>query len=67
LSYTCDNFVVQMLTQKLGIRFLVTSSLLVAIHTIKQIMDMVTLHQSIRTNCVRIFYAPLRDRRFENH
>jgi hypothetical protein len=34
-----------MLTQKLGFRFLITSPILVAIHTIKQKMDMVTLHK----------------------
>jgi hypothetical protein len=44
-----------MLTQKLGVGFLVTSPLLVAIHTIKQIMDMITLHPSIRTTRVRIY------------
>jgi hypothetical protein len=44
-----------------------TSLLFVAIHTIKQIMDMVTLHQSIRTKHVRIFYESLRDRRFEKN
>jgi hypothetical protein len=48
-------------------RFLVTSLLLVAIYTNKQIMDMITLHQNMRTNYVGIFYASLRGRRFENH
>jgi hypothetical protein len=42
---TCDNLVVQMLTQKLDTRFLVTSPLLVVMHKVKKIMDMVTLHQ----------------------
>jgi hypothetical protein len=68
LPYTCDNLVViRMLTHKLGFRFLVTSPLLVAIHTIKQLIDMITLHQSIRTNYIRIFYESLRNRRFKNH
>jgi hypothetical protein len=67
LPYTCNNLVVPMLPQKLGFRFLVASLLCIAIHTNMQIMDMVTLHQSIRTNYVRIFYVSLRDSRFENH
>jgi hypothetical protein len=49
------------------LQILVTSLLFVVIQTIKQIMDIVTLHQSIRTNYVRIVYALLRDRRFKNH
>jgi hypothetical protein len=67
LPYTCDNLVVHMLPQKLGFKFLVTSPLLATIHTIKKIMDMVTLHQKIRINCVSIFYMSQRDHRFENY
>jgi hypothetical protein len=59
---TCLILAISRCFTKLVFRLLVTSTLLIAIHTIKQIMDMVTLHQSIVTYCVRIFYAPLRDR-----
>jgi hypothetical protein len=64
---TCLRLAISRYFTKLVFGFLVTSPLVVEIHTIKKIIYMVTLHQSIRTNCVRIFYASLRDRRFENH
>jgi hypothetical protein len=46
---------------------LVTLLLFVAIHTNKKIMDMITLHKNMEINHTIIFYASLRDRRFENH
>jgi hypothetical protein len=48
-------------------RFLVTLHVLVATHANKKIMDMITLHQNKKINCIIIFYAQLRDRMFENH
>jgi hypothetical protein len=62
LTFWCNKYF-----SNLVFRFLVTSLLLVAIHTNKQIMNMITLHQNMRKNCVRIFYVSLRDRRFENY
>jgi hypothetical protein len=56
-----------MLLQSLGFRFLVTSLLFVAIHANKQIMDTITLHQTMETNFEIIIYTSLRDRGFENH
>jgi hypothetical protein len=44
---TCLRLEIPRYFTKLVFRFLVTSLLCVAIHTIKQIMGMVTLHQSI--------------------
>jgi hypothetical protein len=43
----------------LGFRFLVISLLFVAIHTNQQIIGMITLHQNMTTNCVKIFYVSL--------
>jgi hypothetical protein len=57
----------QVLSQKLGFKFLVTSLLLVEIHANKQIMDILTLHQDMETNCIRIFYESRQNPRFENH
>jgi hypothetical protein len=57
----------QVLSQKLGFRFLVTQLLLVAIHTNKQIMDILTLHQNMETNCIQIFYESRQNPRFKNH
>jgi hypothetical protein len=56
-----------MLPQKLGFRFLVVLLLLVAIHSNKQIMDIIILHQNMEINHTIIFYTSLRDRRFKNH
>jgi hypothetical protein len=52
---------------KLGFRFLITSLLLVEIHTNKQIMNTNNITSNIKTNCVIIFYAPKQNRRFVNH
>jgi hypothetical protein len=52
LSYTCDNLLVQMLSQKLGFGILIILLLCVAIDTNNQIMDMITVEDlfSIATN-----------------
>jgi hypothetical protein len=52
---------------KLVFGFLVTSLLLVAIHTNRQGIHKNNITPNIRTNRVGIFYALLRDRRLENH
>jgi hypothetical protein len=41
---------------KYGFRFFVTLLLLIEIHTNKQIMDMITLYQNMRTNYT-IYYT----------
>jgi hypothetical protein len=46
--------------------FLVTSLLLVAIHIDRQKIYKNNITPNMKTNCVGIYYAPLRDRRFEN-
>jgi hypothetical protein len=51
---------------KLVFGFLVTSLLLVAIHTNRQGLHKNNITPNMRTNCVEIFYTPLRDHRFEN-
>jgi hypothetical protein len=60
LPYTWDS------RYQVGLQIIVTFLLSIAILTIKQIMGMVTLHQSIWTNNVIIFYALLRDHGFKN-
>jgi hypothetical protein len=51
----------------LGFRFLMTSLLLVAIQTNKQIMDTNNITPKMETNHIIIFYVSLRGCRFENH
>jgi hypothetical protein len=63
LSFWCNS----MYFSKLGFRFLITSLLLVEIHTNKQIMNTNNITSNIKTNCVIIFYAPKQNRRFVNH
>jgi hypothetical protein len=53
--------------KKLGFTFLVTSLLFVAKHTYRQIIIENIIIPKMETNHIRIFYASLRDRRFENH
>jgi hypothetical protein len=63
LPYTCDS----RCFTKLVFGFLVTSLLLVAIHTNIQGVHKNNITPNMRTNCVGIFYASLRYRRFENN
>jgi hypothetical protein len=58
---TCLILVIPSAFPKVGLQVSVTSLLLVAIYTNKQIMDTITLHQNMRTNNIRIFYVSLRD------
>jgi hypothetical protein len=51
---------------KLVFKFLVTSLLLVAIHTNRQEVHKNNITPNMGTNNVRIFYALLRDHRFKN-
>jgi hypothetical protein len=51
----------------LGFGFLIMSILLAAIHINKQIMNTNNIAPNMRTNCVILFYASLRERRFKNH
>jgi hypothetical protein len=64
---TCLILAVTRCFTKLVFRFLVTSLLLIAIHTNIQGVHKNNIIPNMRTNCIEIFYAPLRDCRFENH
>jgi hypothetical protein len=66
LSFICKSNCASA-SPKLGFKFLVTSLLLVTIHTNKQIMDTNSITPKIKTNHTIISYASLRDRRFKNH
>ena len=52
---------------KLGFRFLVTSLLFAIKHTHRQIINKNNITPKMETNNTIIFYALLRDHRFENH
>jgi hypothetical protein len=64
---TCLRLAISRYFTKLVFGFLVTSLLLVEIHTNRQGVHKNNITPNMRTNNVRIFYASLRDRRFENH
>jgi hypothetical protein len=63
MPVTCDSGY----NTELVFGFLVTSLLLVAIHTNRQGVHKNSITPNMRLNRVGIFYALLRDRRFENH
>jgi hypothetical protein len=64
---TCLRLEISRYFTKLVFRFLVTSLLLVAIHTNRQGVHKNNIIPNMRTNNLRIFYVMLREHRFENH
>jgi hypothetical protein len=64
---TCLRLEIPRYLTKLVFKFLVTSLLLVTIHTNRQEVNENNSTPNMRTNNIRVFYALLRDRRFEDH
>jgi hypothetical protein len=52
---------------KVGLRFLITSLLLVTKHTNRQMIIKNNITPKMETNHIIIFYSLLRDRMFKNH